>query len=158
MTHVRADPGSDGAHARVGDRGRARRRFGTGFSSLDLLRSLPLQGVKIDRSLIEPLPDADAAAVVRAICDLARVLDLDVVAEGIESGGQAVAAAQAGCHVLQGTLIARAMAPPRLRSGRHRRWRAPDRTTRRSSGPWRRFQATMTRSTFARPAFPALRA
>ncbi|MBK6862252.1 MAG: EAL domain-containing protein [Ideonella sp.] len=85
--------------------------FGTGFSSLNLLRSLPLQGVKIDRSLIEPLPEADATAVVRAICDLARVLDLDVVAEGIETEAQAAAAAHAGCQVLQGTLLARAMPP-----------------------------------------------
>jgi diguanylate cyclase (GGDEF)-like protein/PAS domain S-box-containing protein len=85
--------------------------FGTGFSSLNLLRSLPLQAVKIDRSLIEPLPAADAVAVVRAICDLARVLDLDVVAEGIETEAQAGAAALAGCHVLQGTLIADALTP-----------------------------------------------
>ena len=85
--------------------------FGTGFSSLRLLSSLPLQGVKIDRSLIEPLPAADAVAIVRAICDLARVLDLDVVAEGIETDAQAAAAALAGCHVLQGTLIAKALTP-----------------------------------------------
>ena len=94
--------------------------FGTGFSSLNLLRSLPLQGVKIDRSLIEPLPEADATAVVRAICDLARVLDLDVVAEGIETEAQAIAATQAGCHVLQGTLVASALAPAEAA-----RWRAP---------------------------------
>jgi diguanylate cyclase (GGDEF)-like protein/PAS domain S-box-containing protein len=80
--------------------------FGTGFSSLNLLRSLPVSTVKIDRSLIEPLPAADAGAVIKAICQLAAVLQLDVVAEGVETEAQAQAARQAGCQVLQGALYA----------------------------------------------------
>lgn len=80
--------------------------FGTGFSSLNLLRSLPVSTVKIDRSLIEPLPASDAGAVVKAICQLAAVLKLDVVAEGVENEAQAVAARHAGCQVLQGALYA----------------------------------------------------
>jgi EAL domain-containing protein (putative c-di-GMP-specific phosphodiesterase class I) len=83
--------------------------FGTGFSSLNLLRSLPVSTVKIDRTLIEPLPAADAAAVVRAICQLAAVLRLDVVAEGVETEDQALAAREAGCQVLQGALFAPAL-------------------------------------------------
>lgn len=83
--------------------------FGTGFSSLNLLRSLPVSTVKIDRTLIEPLPAPDAAAVVRAICQLAAVLRLDVVAEGVETEDQALAARQAGCQVLQGALFAPAL-------------------------------------------------
>ncbi len=79
--------------------------FGTGFSSLHLLRSLPVGTVKIDRTLIEPLPEPAATAVVRAICELAAVLQLDVVAEGIENEAQAVAARLAGCRVLQGALF-----------------------------------------------------
>ncbi|MBX3620559.1 MAG: EAL domain-containing protein [Rhizobacter sp.] len=80
--------------------------FGTGFSSLNLLRSLPVSTVKIDRSLIEPLPAPDACAVVKAICQLAGVLQLDVVAEGVETEAQAQAARSAGCQVLQGALYA----------------------------------------------------
>jgi diguanylate cyclase (GGDEF)-like protein len=80
--------------------------FGTGFSSLNLLRSLPVTTVKIDRTLIDPLPAVDAAAVVKAICQLAGVLRLDVVAEGVETEAQAQAARTAGCHVLQGALYA----------------------------------------------------
>ncbi len=80
--------------------------FGTGFSSLNLLRSLPVSAVKIDRSLIEPLPEAGASAVVKAICQLAGVLQLEVVAEGVETEAQALAARGAGCHVLQGALYA----------------------------------------------------
>jgi diguanylate cyclase (GGDEF)-like protein len=85
--------------------------FGTGFSSLNMLRSLPLSTVKIDRSLIEPMPAPDATAVVRAICDLAGALHLVVVAEGVETPEQAAAAIAAGCTVLQGYLYARPLEP-----------------------------------------------
>ncbi len=85
--------------------------FGTGFSSLNMLRGLPLRTVKIDRSLIDPLPDVDAGAVVKAICDLAGVLRLEVVAEGVETEAQATAALAAGCNVMQGFLYARPLAP-----------------------------------------------
>ncbi len=80
--------------------------FGTGFSSLNILRSLPLSTVKIDRTLIEPMPAPDAVAVVKAICDLAAVLDLEVIAEGVETPEHASAALAAGCKVLQGFLYA----------------------------------------------------
>jgi diguanylate cyclase (GGDEF)-like protein len=85
--------------------------FGTGFSSLNMLRSLPLSTVKIDRSLIDPMPAPDANAVVKAICDLATVLHLDVVAEGVETPEHASAALAAGCKVLQGFLYARPLDP-----------------------------------------------
>jgi diguanylate cyclase (GGDEF)-like protein/PAS domain S-box-containing protein len=85
--------------------------FGTGFSSLNMLRSLPLRTVKIDRSLVEPLPAPDATAVVKAICDLAATLDLDVIAEGVETPAQSEALRAAGCNVMQGYLYARPLAP-----------------------------------------------
>ncbi|WP_374357793.1 putative bifunctional diguanylate cyclase/phosphodiesterase [Pseudoduganella danionis] len=84
--------------------------FGTGFSSLSMLRQLPLSTVKIDRGLIEPLPAPDAVAVVRAICQLAAALDLEVVAEGIETLEQAITARDAGCHVFQGYFYAKPQA------------------------------------------------
>ena len=80
--------------------------FGTGFSSLNMLRTLRLHTVKIDRSLITPLPSADAVAVVHAICQLAQALQLSVVAEGIETEDQAASARDAGCAELQGFLYA----------------------------------------------------
>jgi diguanylate cyclase (GGDEF)-like protein/PAS domain S-box-containing protein len=78
--------------------------FGTGFSSLNMLRTLRLHTVKIDRGLIDPLPSADSVAVVRAICQLADALHLHVVAEGVETAEQAHAARDAGCGELQGYL------------------------------------------------------
>ena len=81
--------------------------FGTGFSSLSMLRELPLSTLKIDRGLIIPLPAPDAVAVVTAICQLASALALQVVAEGIETLEQAIAARDAGCQALQGFFYAR---------------------------------------------------
>lgn len=85
--------------------------FGTGFSSLNMLRSLHLHAVKIDRGLIDPLPSPDAVAVVRAICQLAEALHLHVVAEGVETTAQAEAARLAGCSELQGYLYAKPLRP-----------------------------------------------
>lgn len=79
--------------------------FGVGFSSLNMLRSLPLHTVKIDRSLIEPMPAPEAQAVVRTVCALAAPLHLKVVAEGVETQAQARAALDAGCDQLQGYLF-----------------------------------------------------
>lgn len=83
--------------------------FGTGYSSLSMLRQLPLQTLKIDRALIDPLPAPDAMAVVTSICQIAKALDMQVVAEGIETELHADAAKSAGCHELQGYLFARPM-------------------------------------------------
>jgi diguanylate cyclase (GGDEF)-like protein/PAS domain S-box-containing protein len=85
--------------------------FGAGLSSLNILRSLPLQVVKIDRLLIDPMPAADAVAVVRAVCQLARALRLKVVAEGVETAEQAEAARAAGCDEFQGYHFSRPVPP-----------------------------------------------
>ena len=81
--------------------------FGSGLSSLTTLRSLPLTEVKLDRGLVEPLPQAEAKAVVQAVCALAAALRLEVVAEGVESPAQVAAASTCGCQALQGFLFAR---------------------------------------------------
>ncbi len=85
--------------------------FGTGFSSLNMLRSLPLHTLKVDRGLVDPLPSEDAVAVVRAICQLADALHLHVVAEGVETVAQAHAARDAGCGELQGYLYSKPLMP-----------------------------------------------
>ncbi len=85
--------------------------FGTGFSSLNMLRRLRLNTVKIDKGLIDPLPAPDAIAVVRAICQLATALHMHVVAEGVETPEQAQAARDAGCTELQGFLYSKPLRP-----------------------------------------------
>ena len=82
--------------------------FGTGYSSLSYLRRLPIDKLKIDRSLVDGVgPDAEATAVARAIVDLARTLRLTTVAEGIEGQHQADALREMGCDLGQGYLFAK---------------------------------------------------
>ncbi|MEJ8562185.1 EAL domain-containing protein [Yoonia sp. GPGPB17] len=76
--------------------------FGTGYASLSKLTQLPLAGIKLDRSLVAPLPDQAADSVVRAILALAAELGLHVVAEGVEVDEQAAHLNARGCGVGQG--------------------------------------------------------
>lgn len=85
--------------------------FGTGQSSLTLLRRLPITTLKLDRSMVDPLPEPSAGAVVRAACVLAQALGLAIVAEGVETEGQAAEVERLGCTHLQGWLLSRALGP-----------------------------------------------
>jgi diguanylate cyclase (GGDEF)-like protein/PAS domain S-box-containing protein len=82
--------------------------FGTGFSSLSLLRDFPVSMVKIDKSFIAPLlDDSGALAIVRAVLGMCRDLGIPVVAEGVESEAQADLLAELGCSHVQGYLFGR---------------------------------------------------
>ena len=84
--------------------------FGTGFSSLSRLRRLPVDEIKIDRSFVGTmLHDADDAAIVRSVVDLARNLGLSCVAEGVEDEQTYVALQRLGCEIAQGYFIAAPM-------------------------------------------------
>jgi diguanylate cyclase (GGDEF)-like protein/PAS domain S-box-containing protein len=82
--------------------------FGTGYSSLTYLRRLPVSTIKIDRSFIrEMADDPDDMAIVVSIVDLARSVDLTVVAEGIETPAQLALLRGLGCAAGQGFLWSR---------------------------------------------------
>ncbi len=84
--------------------------FGTGHSSLTLLRSLPIDKVKIDQTFVRELTtDARVVAIVRGVINLARDLGLEIVAEGVETAEQALLLGELGCDHAQGYLWARAM-------------------------------------------------
>ncbi|MFB6393318.1 putative bifunctional diguanylate cyclase/phosphodiesterase [Polymorphospora lycopeni] len=84
--------------------------FGTGYSSMQHLRRLPLSEVKVDRSFVLGMTgDADDAAIVRSIIELAGALGLRVVAEGVEDERTWRMLHEAGCHVAQGWFYARPM-------------------------------------------------
>lgn len=82
--------------------------FGTGYSSLAYLKRFPIDVLKIDQSFVrDMLVDRSDAAIVEAIVKLAQALDLELVAEGVETQEQADALRRCGCHVLQGYLYSR---------------------------------------------------
>jgi diguanylate cyclase (GGDEF)-like protein len=89
--------------------------FGTGYSSLSYLKRLPIDVLKIDRSFISALPDdAEDAAISKAIVRLGHTLNMEVVAEGVETRAQYEFLRDLGCDTAQGYLIAAPLAAPRL--------------------------------------------
>lgn len=100
--------------------------FGTGFSSLTYLQQLPVQSLKIDRSFVRDiLEDANDAAIAKGIIDMARLLNLPVVAEGVENVPLANRLLEFGCRLGQGYGIARPM-PAKALPGWIADWRRPD--------------------------------
>lgn len=89
--------------------------FGTGYSSLGYLRRFPFDELKIDRSFVADLGrDAEATAIVTAVVHLARALDLETVAEGVENEEQKEQLALLGCERAQGYLYSRPLPAPDL--------------------------------------------
>jgi diguanylate cyclase (GGDEF)-like protein/PAS domain S-box-containing protein len=87
--------------------------FGTGYSSLSYLQRLPFDTVKIDRSFIKELgAGAESSEIVRTIVELARSLEMDVVAEGVETREQLQTVTALGCDYVQGYYFAKPMGAP----------------------------------------------
>ena len=86
--------------------------FGTGYSSLSYLRGLPLDKIKIDKSFVQDvLVDEDDATIVRAIIQLGRSLNMEVIAEGVESAEQEAYVIAQGCNEGQGYYYSRPLSP-----------------------------------------------
>ncbi len=87
--------------------------FGTGYSSLFLLRELPIDKLKIDRSFVALVTtDRENATIVGALVGLGRALGLKVTAEGVEDEATAEALRAMGCELAQGYLYGHAVATP----------------------------------------------
>ena len=83
--------------------------FGTGYASLPMLQRLRVSAVCIDRKLVGGVPhDSERAGLAKALIALARGLEFDVVAKGVETPAQREFLAEAGCRVCQGDLFAAA--------------------------------------------------
>ena len=94
---------ADGATISIDD-------FGTGFSNIARLRSMPLDRVKLDPSLIAGIETCDRArVVVQAVIQLIRGVECEIIAEAVETVPQADILRSMGCHVVQGYIFARPM-------------------------------------------------
>jgi EAL domain-containing protein (putative c-di-GMP-specific phosphodiesterase class I) len=81
--------------------------FGTGYSSLSVLRDLPVDELKIDRSFVSTLTSGGDSSLVETIIRLSHDFDLSTVAEGIEVAEQLDVLRRLGCDVGQGYLLGR---------------------------------------------------
>jgi len=85
--------------------------FGSGYSSLNYLRRLPIDTLKIDRAFVADLADEQAAssaqAIIKTVVDLGQNLGLTVLAEGVETADQAALLRALGCHECQGYYFAK---------------------------------------------------
>ena len=86
--------------------------FGTGYSSLSNLRRFPIDTIKVDRSFVRDLPENGGdRAITDAIIGMAKSLSMTVVAEGVETEGQAEFLREHGCDEIQGYYFSRAVDP-----------------------------------------------
>jgi diguanylate cyclase (GGDEF)-like protein len=94
---------ADGARISIDD-------FGTGYSNLARLRTLPLDRVKLDPSLIADIEQSEKARViVQAVIQLIKGVDCEIVAEAVETSAQADILRAMGCHTIQGFVFAEPM-------------------------------------------------
>jgi diguanylate cyclase (GGDEF)-like protein len=90
--------------------------FGTGYSSLSYLAQLPVQTLKIDQAFIAQLSDPKAnTKVIEAIIALGKAMELEVIAEGVETDQQYAIVRRLGCDIAQGYFIAKPMPADQLR-------------------------------------------
>ncbi|MCH8498468.1 MAG: EAL domain-containing protein [Marinobacter sp.] len=86
--------------------------FGTGYSSLTYLKRLPVQNLKIDKQFIRDLlVHEDDTRIANTIIDLGRSLNLDVIAEGVETAEQEMYLRERGCQMAQGYHFSKPLAP-----------------------------------------------
>ncbi len=89
--------------------------FGTGYSSLGYLKRFPVDTLKIDRSFVKGLSrESGDSAIVRAVVTVAKSLNMDVTAEGVETEGQLTELKALGCDQGQGFLFARPVSAERV--------------------------------------------
>jgi EAL domain-containing protein (putative c-di-GMP-specific phosphodiesterase class I) len=85
--------------------------FGTGYSSLSNIRALPLDQLKIDQSFVRNLlEDKSNQTLTQTIITMSEALDLEIIAEGVETEDQKLALEEMGCHLFQGYYFGKPLA------------------------------------------------
>ena len=95
--------------------------FGTGYTSLAHLQQLPIDTIKIDRSFISQLNVRRGSSLVRMVTDLGHAIDINIVAEGVETVEELSALQEMGADRLQGYLLSRPLEPAALSTWAHNR-------------------------------------
>ena len=90
--------------------------FGTGYSSLAYLRQIPIDRLKIDRAFVKDFPHQDDGVVAKSVIAIAQALNLEVVAEGIETPEQLNLISSYGCEFYQGFLFGEPVSPDEITS------------------------------------------
>ena len=89
--------------------------FGTGFSSFEHIRRLPISGLKIDRTFVQSAPtERKSATIIRSVAGMAKALNVAVVAKGIEVDNQLESVKRAGCDYGQGYLFSPPLTAPKI--------------------------------------------
>lgn len=88
--------------------------FGTGYASLGILRQIPVNKIKIDKSFIMNISDPSDATIVRSTIDMGRNFGLQITAEGVENEATWEEASRLGCDQAQGYLLSRPVPEPEL--------------------------------------------
>ncbi len=102
--------------------------FGTGYSSLSYLKRLPLDALKIDRSFVADIEgNADDAAITDAIIAMGHRLNLEVVAEGVETQEQFDRLKDQGVDIIQGFLFSKPLPADEFLAFAQRTWPATER-------------------------------
>lgn len=83
--------------------------FGTGYSSLTMLKQIPVDVMKLDKSFVDDYDDTKGEQIIRCVTKMAQNLDISITAEGVETEAQYIFLREIGCDVIQGYYFAKPM-------------------------------------------------
>lgn len=90
--------------------------FGSGYSSLNILKELPINVIKLDRGFFIGQYNEQSRIIIRAIINMAKELDMKTVAEGVDTPEQCSFLRESGCTMMQAFLYAKPMPIPNFES------------------------------------------
>ena len=88
--------------------------FGTGFSSLKYLKDMPIHSLKIDQTFVHEYQQKTNSSIIQAVVSLARNLELQTIAEGVETEGQLGFLKETGCDLAQGIMLSPVLSPDHM--------------------------------------------